>query len=112
MGGLAKAAAITTGGQMLSGYFAGKASEEDDPDPLAYWGVDLRSDKAKRKAGEEEKEKSQMYTPPAVPTPYGPGVNALQVAPLMPRQPYDPYAAPVPQDPGLMDVAYTPPGGF
>jgi len=36
---LTKAALVNTGGQMLSGYAAAKASEEEDP--KGYWGVDL-----------------------------------------------------------------------
>lgn len=37
--GLAQAALVTTGGQMVAGYAAAKAAEEDDP--LGFWGVDL-----------------------------------------------------------------------
>jgi hypothetical protein len=117
-GDLAKAALITTGGQMLSGYMQGKALEEDEP--LAFWGVDLRSDEAQGKEDVDEEDRmyaelipepGAAYTPPQVATPYGPDVEAMNVAPVGPVQSYGPYTPPTQQH-GLMDVSYRPPGAY
>ena len=81
-GDLAKAALITTGGNAIAGWAAGKAAEEDDP--LGYWGVDLTG-----KGGDVA---PPVFQPPAAPNLYPSAAQAPQVM------------APMPPVPGLMNV--------
>ena len=74
--GLLGAAAITTGGQMLSGYAAGKAAKE--PDPLGFWGVDMTG-----------KGEDVFYSPPgAPPDPASYNQQMAANAPMSPAQMY------------------------
>jgi len=84
--GLAQAAAITVGGNMLAGWAAGKAAEEEDP--KGFWGVDL--------TGKGEDVPPTITERPAPPALNYPSMSAMQMM----------VQAPLP--PGLMNAP--PPG--
>ena len=75
---MAKAALITTGGNMLSGYAAGKASEP--PKQRGFWGVDVQN--------RNDRSGDVVFDPGAVPlssfTPPTPAASAQPAAPVVP----------------------------
>jgi len=75
---LAKSALITTGGNMISGYAAGKAAEGEDP--KGFWGVDLSG-----KGQDVAFNSGLMNQQPAFSAPQAPQDFAPQ-APMSPQQ--------------------------
>ena len=77
LSGLGQAALITTGGQMLAGWAAGKAAEEEDP--RGFWGVDLTG-----KGGDVAPTITERPAPPTINYPNPNAMQMMVQAPLPP----------------------------
>lgn len=100
-GDLAKAALISTGGQVAANYFGAKATEEDDP--LGFWGVDLTGQG--RDVFFDPNQNQQAALAPAAPQ---------APAPMSPLQQYQQQQLDLLRrnGGGLMEDAYAAPGGY